>query len=189
MMMGPLELLDLVGLDVAAHIARSVAPFFGDRLKPHPALERMVELGWLGQKTATGFYRYKGQTRQRVNPGLRDKLGAAADVPRVKRSQMPEHLRTLTERMVGLMVNEAAACFGEGLVERADVIDLAMVLGTGWAPHRGGPLRYADDRGAASVVKGLSFLAQKYGPRFEPCAELRRRAESGEAFYGELPRP
>jgi 3-hydroxyacyl-CoA dehydrogenase/enoyl-CoA hydratase/3-hydroxybutyryl-CoA epimerase len=189
MLMGPLELLDVVGLDVAAHVARSVAPFFGDRLKPQPALERMVELGWLGQKTGTGFYRYKGQTRQRVNPDLRGKLGGAADAPRVKKSQLPEHVRTLTERMVGVMVNEAAMCFGEGLVERADVIDLAMVLGTGWAPHRGGPLRYADDRGAASVVKGLSFLAQKYGPRFEPCAELRRRAESGEGFYGNLPMP
>jgi len=90
------------------------------------------------------------------------------------------------ERMVCLMVNEAAACLAEGLAESADVIDLAMVLGTGWAPHRGGPLRYADDRGAPDVVKTLETLAKQIGPRFEPCAELRRRAESGEFFYGHL---
>jgi 3-hydroxyacyl-CoA dehydrogenase/enoyl-CoA hydratase/3-hydroxybutyryl-CoA epimerase len=89
--------------------------------------------------------------------------------------------------MVLLMVNEAAMCLGEGLAERADVIDLAMVFGTGWAPHRGGPLRYADDRGAGEVVKALEQLARKHGARFEPCAELRRRAASGELFYSTLP--
>jgi 3-hydroxyacyl-CoA dehydrogenase/enoyl-CoA hydratase/3-hydroxybutyryl-CoA epimerase len=81
------------------------------------------------------------------------------------------------------MVNEAAACLGEGLCDRAEVIDLAMVLGTGWAPHRGGPLRYADDRGATEVVKTLEDLARRHGPRFEPCAELRRRATAKEPFY------
>src|SRR5207244_7084021 len=80
--------------------------------------------------------------------------------------------RQATERMVLLMVNEAAACLAEGLGERADVIDLAMVMGTGWAPHRGGPLRYADDRGAADVCNTLQGLAQRLGPRFAPCAEL-----------------
>src|SRR5205814_7907075 len=97
--------------------------------------------------------------------------------------------REARERTVCLMVNEAAACLAEGLGERADIIDLAMVLGTGWAPHRGGPLRYADDRGAADVVKTLDELARKHGPRFEPCAELRQRAESKEPFYSTLPAP
>jgi 3-hydroxyacyl-CoA dehydrogenase/enoyl-CoA hydratase/3-hydroxybutyryl-CoA epimerase len=85
-----------------------------------------------------------------------------------------------------LMVNEAAACLAEGLAPSADVIDLAMVMGTGWAPHRGGPLRYADDRGAGDIVKTLETLAQQIGPRFEPCTELRRRAESGGLFYGQV---
>src|SRR5207302_1439706 len=87
-------------------------------------------------------------------------------------------------RMVLLMVNEAAACLAEGLAATADGIDLAMVLGTGWAPHRGGPLRYADDRGAGEVVRSLEDLARRVGPRFEPCAEMRRRAQTGEPFYG-----
>ena len=89
--------------------------------------------------------------------------------------------------MVLLMVNEAAAAVGEGLVATPDLIDRAMVFGTGWAPHRGGPLRYADDRGLADVVRVLTDLSQRVGPRFAPCAELARRAEAGERFRTPLP--
>src|SRR5207237_965480 len=86
------------------------------------------------------------------------------------------------ERMVLLTVNEAAAALGEGLAESAETIDLAMVLGTGWAPHRGGPLRYADERGPTAVAAALASLAARHGPRFEPCPELRKRAEEGRRF-------
>ena len=89
--------------------------------------------------------------------------------------------------MVLLMVNEAAAAVGEGLVAVPDLIDRAMVFGTGWAPHRGGPLRYADDRGLADVVRAMNDLASRLGPRFAPCAELIRRAESGSRFRTPLP--
>jgi 3-hydroxyacyl-CoA dehydrogenase/enoyl-CoA hydratase/3-hydroxybutyryl-CoA epimerase len=80
------------------------------------------------------------------------------------------------DRMVLLMVNEAAACLGEQLTDSAETIDLAMILGTGWAPHRGGPLRYGEDRGYAAMVEALTDFVQRLGPRFEPCAELRRLA-------------
>jgi 3-hydroxyacyl-CoA dehydrogenase/enoyl-CoA hydratase/3-hydroxybutyryl-CoA epimerase len=78
--------------------------------------------------------------------------------------------------MVLSMVNEAAGCLDEGLVADAVLLDLAMVLGTGWAPHRGGPMRYAADRGLADVVKALRDLAQRYGRRFDPCPGLLRLA-------------
>jgi 3-hydroxyacyl-CoA dehydrogenase/enoyl-CoA hydratase/3-hydroxybutyryl-CoA epimerase len=81
------------------------------------------------------------------------------------------------------MVNEAAACVGERVADSADMIDLAMVFGTGWAPHRGGPLRYADDRGLGDIVQKLDEFKRLLGPRFAPCAELRRRAQAGERFY------
>ncbi len=87
--------------------------------------------------------------------------------------------------MVCSMVNEACLCLAEGLSDRPEVIDLAMVLGTGWAPHRGGPLRYADDRGRKEVVQVLDALAGRYGSRFTPCAELCRRAEAGLPFYSQ----
>jgi 3-hydroxyacyl-CoA dehydrogenase/enoyl-CoA hydratase/3-hydroxybutyryl-CoA epimerase len=197
MQMGPLELLDLVGLDVAAHIAKSVAPAFGDRLKPHPALELMCKAGWLGQKSGLGFYRHTGKNKT-VHAEALAKLreGEAPAEPfksMVRRephspgdTPAADQLHDARERMVCLMVNEAAACLAEGLVDSADVIDLAMVLGTGWAPHRGGPLRYADDRGPGEIVRTLETLTKKTGSRFEPCAELRRRAETGELFYSRL---
>ena len=78
-------------------------------------------------------------------------------------------LRQARERLVLLMVNEAAACLGEGLAATPEAIDLAMVLGTGWAPHRGGPLRYAEDRGLDEVSQGIDRPAgERVGPRFEP---------------------
>src|SRR5262249_25668371 len=109
---------------------------------------------------------------------LRRELGASGS-----QQVANEHAR---DRMVCLMVNEAALALAEGLGEHAEDVDLAMVLGTGWAPHRGGPLRYADDRGVADIVKTLESLAQAYGPRFAPCGELQRRIESKQAFYAHL---
>ncbi len=177
MLVGPLELLDQAGLDVAARAGVSILPAFGERFKPNPVLERMVAAGWLGQKNGLGFYRYRGEARRphAAAAHLVREVGAAepssaAALPRKVR------FRPARDRMVLLTVNEAAACLGEGLAANADAIDLALMLGTGWAPHRGGPLRYGAERGYAEVVRVLEGLARQYGPRFEPCAELRRLA-------------
>jgi 3-hydroxyacyl-CoA dehydrogenase/enoyl-CoA hydratase/3-hydroxybutyryl-CoA epimerase len=185
--MGPLELLDQVGLDVAAHIARELRPAFGTRFAiftsdgQTDAFEQFVERGWLGQKKGIGFYRYRGK-RQRANVFAANLLREGQPGPSLLAS-LPAAVQQAQarERLVLGMVNEAAACLEEGLAEDAAAIDLAMVLGTGWAPHRGGPLRYAQDRGFAEVVRKLLELARTHGPRFEPCAELRRRAEQSQA--------
>ena len=177
MPMGPFELMDQVGLDVGAHIGRTMQPFVGDRFPPNPTFERMAAKGWLGQKSGVGFYRYHGKKKQ-VNAELR----AAGVFPEAKCPGQAE-AGDARDRMVLLMVNEAAACLGEGLAASAEVIDLAMVLGTGWAPHRGGPLRYAEDCGVVAVVKDLEGLTRRLGPRFEPCAELRRRAAGDEKWH------
>jgi 3-hydroxyacyl-CoA dehydrogenase/enoyl-CoA hydratase/3-hydroxybutyryl-CoA epimerase len=179
MPMGPLELLDTVGLDVAAHVAKVVGPAFAGRLAPDPALEAMVQKGWLGQKSGAGFYRYDGK-KKRVNT---EALNTLPGGDRPAKAVGEKERQEARERMVLLMVNEAAACLGEGLAPTADVIDLAMIFGTGWAPQRGGPLRYADDRGAADIVRTMEDLARRLGPRFEPCAELRQRAKTGAKFY------
>jgi 3-hydroxyacyl-CoA dehydrogenase/enoyl-CoA hydratase/3-hydroxybutyryl-CoA epimerase len=181
MPMGPLELLDQVGLDIAAHVADSLKGVFAGRLTPHPALERMGQHGWLGQKAGRGFYRYDGKKKvvdRQAMEELRRELGASGS-PHGRHDDA-------RDRMVCLMVNEAAMALAEGLGEHAQDIDLAMVLGTGWAFHRGGPLRYADDRGAADIVNTLESFARKYGQRFAPCGELRRRTESKKAFYADL---
>jgi 3-hydroxyacyl-CoA dehydrogenase/enoyl-CoA hydratase/3-hydroxybutyryl-CoA epimerase len=168
MPMGPLELLDQVGLDVAADIARAMESHFGDldMYFPNSTFQRMKENGWLGQKTGIGFYRYN-RRKKKVNELI---------LARLQTDKMAQAL----QRMVLLMVNEAASCLGDGLADSASDIDLAMVLGTGWAPHRGGPLRYGEDIGYARIVTDLQELAQQHGPRFEPCAELRRFAANGD---------
>jgi 3-hydroxyacyl-CoA dehydrogenase/enoyl-CoA hydratase/3-hydroxybutyryl-CoA epimerase len=186
---GPLEVIDLVGIDVAAHIGRTVQPAFADRFPPNPAFEALAQRGWLGQKSKRGFYNYAGK-KKRISPEAVALVRQTAAQPAslVRSLPRPAQLREATERMVLLMVNEAAAAVGEGLVASPDLIDRAMVFGTGWAPHRGGPLRYADDRGLADVVRAMTELARRLGPRFAPCAELARRAESGQRFRSPLPR-
>jgi 3-hydroxyacyl-CoA dehydrogenase/enoyl-CoA hydratase/3-hydroxybutyryl-CoA epimerase len=178
MPIGPLELLDQVGLDVAAHIARAMQPAFGDRFPPNPAFELMRQHNWLGQKNGVGFYRYRG--KKRLNELAQNALRAALPSGEDMGAYLPFAVRyqQARERMVLLMVNEAARCVAEGLTDTPSSLDLAMVLGTGWAPHRGGPLHYADDRGLAEIVRVLTELAERHGPRFGPSAELRKVAES-----------
>jgi 3-hydroxyacyl-CoA dehydrogenase/enoyl-CoA hydratase/3-hydroxybutyryl-CoA epimerase len=187
---GPLEVIDVVGIDVAAHIGRTVQPAFADRFPPNPAFEALAQAGFLGQKGKRGgFYHYSGK-KKRVNAEAVAVVRRTLAKPGSLLASLPPatQQREATERMVLLMVNEAAAAVGEGLTSSPDLIDRAMVFGTGWAPHRGGPLRYSDDRGPADVFRALSDLTHRLGPRFAPCAELTRRAESGAHFRTPLPR-
>jgi 3-hydroxyacyl-CoA dehydrogenase/enoyl-CoA hydratase/3-hydroxybutyryl-CoA epimerase len=171
MPMGPLELLDQIGLDIAAHVAQSMQPVLENRFAPNPAFEKMRANGWLGQKSGRGFYTHRGKSAK-VNKLAQNLL--RSEHAGVMTSSLPAaaRLHEARERMVLLMVNEAALALGEGLAD-AESIDLAMVFGTGWAPHRGGPLHYANTRGVGEVVQALTDLAARYGPRFEPCAELK----------------
>jgi 3-hydroxyacyl-CoA dehydrogenase/enoyl-CoA hydratase/3-hydroxybutyryl-CoA epimerase len=181
MPMGPLELLDQIGIDVAAHVARSIGPALGDRFEPNDVFERMLREGWAGEKNGKGFYLHQGR-KTTVNvatealvrgPGER---GSISPLPPAARQAQAR------ERMVLLMVNEGARVLTERLAESAEV-DLAMVMGTGWAPHRGGPLRYADDRGLGDVAAALNNLANRVGRRFQPCDDLTRRAEAHQPFH------
>src|SRR5262249_51168527 len=134
--------------------------------------------GWLGQKSGQGFYQYRGKSKK-VHQAALDLLpkGDYFDSSTLlRRLPRPVQMREATERMVLLMVNEAAACLGEAVVADAATIDLAMILGIGWAPHRGGPLRYGRERGFQKAVEALETLAQRLGARFHPCDALRELA-------------
>jgi 3-hydroxyacyl-CoA dehydrogenase/enoyl-CoA hydratase/3-hydroxybutyryl-CoA epimerase len=134
----------------------------------------MCRQGWLGQKTGIGFYRYRTRTKRIHRAALELlKTSGRGEVQLLSKLPKAVQMRESRERMVLLMVNEAAACLGDGLAANAQTIDLAMVLGSGWAPHRGGPLRYGEERGFTDVVKALEDLAKRLGSRFEPCAVLR----------------
>ena len=150
MPMGPIELADVVGLDVAAHVGDIVATELG---RPAPNLTRLRELialGKLGRKSGAGFYLWKD--------GKPVKPAASADPPP----------RDLMDRLILVLVNECAACLRERIAEDADLIDAAVIFGTGFAPFRGGPLAYARSRGVAAVVERLEELAARYGARFQP---------------------
>lgn len=176
MPMGPFEVVDEVGLDVAHKVAGVLAAAFPERMQPSAALEKLVASGRLGRKNGRGFYRHRG--RERVpDRAVHGVLGQ----PQPRRSQS---LEVLAERMVLAMINEAARCVEEGIVAGPEQVDLAMVFGAGFPPHRGGVLRHADSVGVAVVVERLRSLRAEKGPRFEPCALLVAKAEREETLAG-----
>ncbi len=155
MPMGPLELLDQVGIDVASHVADSLAS-----LSPQPSptpdhLHKMLKAGALGRKANRGFYDYvKGRKRKLVSKDSK----VNADITD----------RVIEERLVLRLVNEAAKVVAVGVVTEAWMVDLAMVLGTGFAPHTGGPLAYAGQVGVPSLLHQLEQWELKAGARFAP---------------------
>ena len=132
MPMGPLRLLDEIGLDVSLHVARTLSIAFPDRMKIPSILVKLVDQGLTGKKSGAGFYLYeKGDTKPNIN---------------IQPGTSPESSpRAIQDELVLLMSKEAAMCLDEGLTESAADIDFAMVMGTGYAPFRGGPLRHAHD--------------------------------------------
>lgn len=132
MPMGPLRLLDEVGLDVSLHVARTLAEAFPNRMHVPWMLEQLVAAGQLGRKSKSGFYNYHGD-HATLNPAAAALRTGAEEVP-----------SDTAARLARAMTDEAHRCLDEGVAETADDIDLAMVLGTGYAPFRGGPLQYED---------------------------------------------
>jgi 3-hydroxyacyl-CoA dehydrogenase/enoyl-CoA hydratase/3-hydroxybutyryl-CoA epimerase len=148
MPMGPVELVDSVGIDVALHVSRVLGEAMN---RPIPAsLADMVEKGHLGRKSGQGFYRWEDGKAQKP-------AGDGAGVP-----------DDIEDRLILPMVNEAVACLAEGVVTDADLLDAGVIFGTGFAPFRGGPINYARERGVAAVVARLRALAEAHGERFEP---------------------
>jgi 3-hydroxyacyl-CoA dehydrogenase/enoyl-CoA hydratase/3-hydroxybutyryl-CoA epimerase len=181
MPMGPLRLLDEVGLDVALKVANAMADACPDQAVPE-SLNRMVQSKLQGRKIGSGFYLYSKGKASCPNPAI---VGRGMPGPvRLERGQgQEEQAVSLQSRMVLLMVNEAARCIEEQIVRDPADVDFAMIMGTGFAPFRGGPLRYADSLGAAKVVDKLERLVQQGHPEFEPCALLRSFAAGEQAFY------
>jgi len=148
MPMGPIELIDSVGVDVALHVAEILSPIVGRPVAP--ALQKLVDEGRLGQKTGHGFYQY--QERKPVKPKV----------------EATETSSDVQERLMLAFVNEAAHCLGDQVVEDADLIDGGVIFGTGFAPFRGGPLHYAQQRGIDAVIASLTDLSERFGERFQP---------------------
>jgi len=174
---GPVTLLDEVGLDVAVKVAEVMGAAYGDRLTPPPGpgVAGLVKAGRLGRKSGRGFYIYKGGKKRGVDESVYGLLG-------VHPNGGPRPAEILQRLVLG-MVNEAARALGEGVVRSPRDGDIGAIFGFGFPPFRGGPLRYADDLGAARLVADLERLAERLGPRFAPSEVLQEHARSGTKFY------
>jgi 3-hydroxyacyl-CoA dehydrogenase / enoyl-CoA hydratase / 3-hydroxybutyryl-CoA epimerase len=172
---GPVALLDEVGLDVAQKAAKVMQEAFGERMRPGVGLERLLQGGRLGRKNGRGFYRYHDGHKSGVDDGvyalLNVKPNDAVD---------PE---TVRRRLVYAMLNEAAAACGEGVIRSARDGDIGAVYGIGFPAFRGGPLRMIDDLGAARVIESLYELQDRYGERFRPAPALAEMARQGARYY------
>ncbi len=178
MPVGPLALLDDVGLDVAAKGGEVLQAAFPERMKLGGE-EALVAAGRLGRKNGKGFYRYDGTTR--VGPA--EEAYAALRAPRRDKSPLPAEV--IEARLVLPMINEAAFCLEDGIVRDPGKLDLAMIFGTGFPPFRGGLLRYADSLGAHRVFARLDDLSERLGPRFAPAETIRTLANARQGFYSD----
>ncbi len=148
MPVGPVELADTVGLDVALSVSKVFAEAYGTPIPDK--LTRMVDAKQLGKKSGQGFYQYKKGKPVKEKP----------------KDYTPP--TDLTDRLMLPMLNEAVKCLSEGVVSDADLLDAGVIFGTGFAPFTGGPIEYAKTRGIASIVQSLNALAERYGDRFRP---------------------
>ena len=176
MPVGPLALLDDVGLDVAVKAGEVLQAAFPERLRMGGE-DALVAAGRLGRKNGKGFYEYEGGKRGK--PAA--EAYAALRVSPPDRSPWPSEI--IESRLVLPMINEAAFCLEDGIVRDAPKLDLAMIFGTGFPPFRGGLLRYADSLGADRVFTRLDDLSERLGPRFAPAETLRALANARRGFY------
>lgn len=149
MPMGPIELLDTVGLDVAAGVGAELAPFLG--LQIPASLSAPPQPGRRGKKDGQGLYRWEN--------------GKAVKPPLPRDYRAPEDLQ---DRLILPMLNECVACLHEGVVADAELLDAGVIFGTGFAPFRGGPIQYIRETGVDAVRARLETLQAKYGERFAP---------------------
>ena len=192
MPMGPLRLIDEIGIDITIDIGNTLEKAYGRRDHVPAVLIWLRDGQMLGRKNSAGFYKYEGKT-QSANDSLTqwrrglhgDPEGAEGPVippdwhrdPRLRLNESE-----LAHRLIFLMVNEAARCLEEKVVDSPEDADYGMILGTGFAPFRGGPLRFAEHFGLKKIVDEMERLAQT-DDKFAPCEFLKKRARNGTKFY------
>ncbi|HEX6983409.1 MAG TPA: fatty acid oxidation complex subunit alpha FadJ [Balneolaceae bacterium] len=179
---GPAALFDEVGIDVAAHITEVLSDLFAGRgVNPNRKPTELLENGYKGKKNKKGFYRYEqeGSKTKKKEPNKEIyKFFGGSDRKLFKP-------KTVQQRMVLTMVNEAAWCLQEEILQNPTDGDLGAVLGLGFPPFLGGPFRYIEQEGTDEIVRQLEDYEQKYGPRFKVAEILKDYASSGKRFHRE----
>ncbi|HUJ76693.1 MAG TPA: 3-hydroxyacyl-CoA dehydrogenase family protein, partial [bacterium] len=206
MPMGPFTLLDEIGIDVAREVGRVLYKAYGSRMEASPVIEALAgRADLLGKKTGKGFYLHR-KGKRTPNPEIRGLIAAAvkgrprgnAGAPGGRggapggrggapggRGGARDPKGELTDRPLLAMVNEAARALQEGIVATAQEADLALIMGTGFPPFRGGLLRWADSRGVRAIHDTLIDLARRHGVRFTPAPLLATLASEGRGFYSD----
>ncbi len=180
MPMGPMALLDEVGLDIANMVATTLYSAFGERMTPPPELEQALNLGLIGKKTGVGIYTWDESGKKLgFDRRLTEKLGMTITDTKVEKEQS----QALALRMILPMVDEAARCLDEKVIRRAREIDLALVMGLGFPPFRGGLLRFADAIGLPTVIEHLEQIYQKTPVRREVSPFIRKLVDENRGFY------
>jgi 3-hydroxyacyl-CoA dehydrogenase / enoyl-CoA hydratase / 3-hydroxybutyryl-CoA epimerase len=187
---GPITLMDEVGLDVGGKVGAVMAESFGARMVPGEGVRRVVESGRTGRKGRSGFYLYdesgkKGGVDPSVYPLIRGTH--ASSHPSTALPQLPRD--EIASRCVLSMVNEALRCLEEGILRSPRDGDIGAVFGLGWPPFRGGPFRYVDAVGADEILSQLDTLDGRFPERFKPAAILVERARARARFYPADGRP
>jgi len=176
---GPLALLDEVGIDVGAKVGHILHEAFGERMTRPPGIEALLKDERFGKKNQRGFYSYAGGEKDRrvVDASVYSLLGVEP-----KRALPKEEI---AQRCALQMINEAAHCFGEGVLRSARDGDVGAIFGLGFPPFRGGPFHYVDAVGAVDIVRRLENFASVFGGRFMPAPVLTALARTGATFYGQ----
>ncbi|MBL0169650.1 MAG: fatty acid oxidation complex subunit alpha FadJ [Gemmatimonadaceae bacterium] len=174
---GPITLLDEVGLDIAGKSGPIMAAAFGARMQPSAALGRIIESGRLGRKAKRGFYRYDDNgKRLGIDEGVYALTAAGSTRQAIDRDE-------LQRRTVLPMLNEAVRCLDEGIIRSPRDGDIGAIFGIGFPPFLGGPFRYFDTLGAAAVVQQLDTLDARFPGRYTPVERLRLMARHGTRFH------
>jgi 3-hydroxyacyl-CoA dehydrogenase / enoyl-CoA hydratase / 3-hydroxybutyryl-CoA epimerase len=192
MPMGPLRLIDEIGVDITIDIGNTLETAYGRRDHVPSVLLWLRDQQMLGRKTGAGFYKYEGKSQTpnellaQWRRGLHGEPEGAEgpNIPpdRHRDPRLRLNEEELTHRLIFLMVNEAARCVEEGVVGSPEDADYGMILGTGFAPFRGGPLRFAEHFGLKRTVEELERLARTE-KKFTPCEILKEHASNGTKFY------
>lgn len=176
---GPINLLDEVGIDVGTKVAPILAEAFGERMQPPAAFDKLLKDNRLGKKNKRGFYQYNGNGKSKSQKVVDDSVYSLLGVTPNQTLDADD----ICERAVLMMVNEAIRCLDEGIIRSARDGDIGAIFGIGFPPFLGGPFRYVDSLGSEGVLARLRHWQATFGDRFAPAERLVKMAEHNERFY------
>lgn len=180
--MGPFVLADEVGIDIGFHVASILEEAYGERMKVAGLFKHIfIEEKLLGKKSGAGFYKHENKSPKRYNKNIDTILTFYRSDNNISVQSFNDEM--IIDRCILVMLNEAARCLQEGIIDNPAYLDMAMLMGSGFPAFRGGLLKYADNQGLQNICDKLTKLSEVYGQRFAPAQLLLDKANAGQTFY------